>query len=348
MAILQQTFEVCFFKTLCFMPRYGLLFVSLFALQAAAQPGSLAGDLPYFRSQLPVYQAWLDEQGLGRYLKAYAVEVYEETLYFSLAYQTTAPYQAVSAARAVNTWDQLKEGYDTGSPLPLEQALFYRMAELLQVEPARAVLQLYDTYDPIGNSAFHILIGFRDGQVVYQPSYPKSETVYIPVGVGDFSNRAGWQAEDIRRKLNRAVLLDWSEDFLRAYLSRASCEEGSVRIYPRAKRDLLWLEGEGACRLVVGAEQNALCAIIERLGLGGCPVREKFSFKVFWEEREDGMRLHCEIDGHYSEKSAIWGRGDYKPLEGSEFDGLFRRFADVLATEMREALLSDIEAGRFD
>ena len=109
-----------------------LLLLSLLHHSTSAQIEDLTKDSEFFQKQAQLYQRWLDHSGLGKLLKVHTIEVKPQELSLYLAF----PFEDIDSV--ATAWKLLKTSYDRAHPVTLEQELFYKLVNLMEVRQSLA------------------------------------------------------------------------------------------------------------------------------------------------------------------------------------------------------------------
>lgn len=136
---------------------------------ATAQVEGLVKDAGFFNQQKDTYQRWLDHSGLGEVLHVEELKVEEERLSLYLGF----PYSDIDSI--VRAWEALKREFEMESPLSLEQQLFYKAVNLMEVRQSLVDVQVYDTYDLRREPLFFRGIYFDEGRVKVEESNPRAK-----------------------------------------------------------------------------------------------------------------------------------------------------------------------------
>ncbi len=320
-----------------------LLICTIVPLVITAQE-DLSEDTIFFQDQAQVYQRWLENSGLGGVLKVHTIELDTkgvDTLSLYLAFHTD------DTDFIINAWEQLKQDFESRSPLTLEQQLFYKMIQLTEIDERQGNVQLYDTYDLSELPCFFVGVQYSENEVEVVESICRSEIrdVYIPA-----NNLSGLKkkTESTIRTVNLDTKLEVFASILRFAKQRFKINDqqeeneclvkSALRV--REKGQVLRFEADNLCRHVLYGESNSLLgAICKRLPICNWSSikRERLSFIITVDEQaaSNALKLTCEIDGKYSDSWFSSSRGSYKPMEGV-FDEYFVLFADMFAVELKE------------
>ena len=305
---------------------------------------NLSADTTFFQDQAQVYQRWLKQSGLGDVLKVHTIELDTagvDTLALYLAFHTD------DTDYIINAWEQLKQDFESRSPLTLEQQLFYKMIQLMEIDERQGNVQLYDTYDLSETPCFFVGVQYTDNEVEVVESICKSEIrdVYIP------ANNLSELKDPIESTI-RTVNLDTKREIFDSILRFArqrfkingQQEENECLVKSalrvREKGQVLRFEADNLCRHVLYDESNSLLGTIcERLPICNWSSikRERLYFIITVDDEASSntLKLTCEIDGKYSDSWFSNSRGSYKSMEGV-FDEYFVLFADIFTVELQE------------
>jgi hypothetical protein len=97
-------------------------------------------DDAFFEAQKPYYQAWLEAHNLGDVIKVELVET--DTFNHILKLQLMLNYQ--TADSAIAAYDELRKKFYEANTLPLENALFYKTTQLMEIPSNQAVVEIHD------------------------------------------------------------------------------------------------------------------------------------------------------------------------------------------------------------
>lgn len=301
----------------------------------------LEEDLPFFQERMQVYQRWLDHTGLGQVIRVHTVELDEQasdtlSLYLSVVGKDT-DYM-------ISAWEQLKKDFEARSPMTLEQQLFFKMTDLMDLDQSQALVQIYDTYDLAETPCFFIGIYYdEEVRTVLELCKSESRPMEIPLhSLKGLKTPSVYEISSIdfetRREIYQAII-DFAE---KEYFAADSCRK-EPEFLIREIMSLLRFEVRSVCsHAIKGQHNNLLCRIYERLFSNPCSTikRERLTFIISVDEQlsSGNVKLNCEINGFYSDSWLSTGRGAYKPMEG-EFDDYLKDFADFFSAALGEHLM---------
>lgn len=299
-----------------------------------AQTEDLQQDSAFFREQSQLYQRWLDHAGFGKVLKVHSVEVKPRQLSLYLAFHAT-DIDTLSAA-----WEKLKEDYERVGVVTLEQELFYKMTNLLDVPQTMANVQIYDTYDLSRPTLFFRGIKFQDGSVQVDSSGHKTETREISFSPTDFRNMKSMQVQQFQQRYDRSVVYDKILRCARQRFEVKRCEDRNPRVVVLEKSNVLRFEVLDLCREVLIDEANpTLCQVLRGVGYPCNWVkRELLIFTVSHQPTPAGFQLKIELDGKYG--SGMYSqvrRGGYLNME-IDFKTYLERYADIFREYLRTCM----------
>lgn len=305
---------------------------------ATAQIEDLTQDTAFFNQQKAIYQRWLDHSGLGSVLHVEALKVEQGHLSLYLGF----PYADIGYI--VQSWEMLKEEFEAERPLSLEQQLFYKMVNLMEVRQSLADVQVYDTYDLRREPLFFRGIYFEDGQVKVEASNPKSKIEEVTLSPANFKGMKSMTEVQFREAFSREAVYEKILDYARNRYKRTYCEQRYPVVRELESGTVLRFEVEDLCREVLTDEANPILARI----LNGCcgqnynwVKRELLSFLITYRELpgKEGFQLTIEIDGKYG--SGLYEkvrRGGYLSME-VDFDDYLERYADSYREEVKKVIL---------
>lgn len=311
-----------------------LLLLSLLHHSASAQIEDLTKDSEFFQKQAQLYQRWLDHSGLGRLLKVHTIEVKPQELSLYLAF----PFENIDSV--ATAWKLLKTSYDRSHPVTLEQELFYKLVNLMEVRQSLANVQLYDTYDLRKEPLFFRGIRFVDGRVEVEESNPKSKIEDIFLKPADFKNMKTWSVQDFQQKYDRQTVYNKIYECARLRFERKVCDQRNPKVRLLENQEVLRFEVVDLCREVLIDEANpTLCRILGVLGYNCNWVRrEMLIFEITYRETQTGFQIKIELDGKYG--SGLYEtvrRGGYLSME-IDFDDYLERYSDGFREYLRQCI----------
>jgi hypothetical protein len=315
-----------------------LLLLSLLHHSASAQIEDLTKDSAFFQKQAQLYQRWLDHSGLGKLLKVHTIEVKPQELSLYLAF----PFENIDSV--VTAWKLLKTGYESSHPVTLEQELFYKMVNMMEVHQSLANVQLYDTYNPRKEPLFFRGISFVDGWVyVEEPKIkfvPDNITEEIFLKPADFKNMKTWSVQDFQQKYDRQTVYNKIYECARQRFERKVCDQRNPKVRLLENQEVLRFEVVDLCREVLTDEANpTLCRILRAAGFDCNWVkREMLIFEITHRETPTGFQLKIELDGKYG--SGLYEtvrRGGYLSME-IDFDDYLERYSDGFREYLRQCI----------
>jgi len=318
-----------------------LLSIGVFLLAscaAGAQPEDLTRDTEFFNRQKDIYQRWLNHSGLGEVLHVESIGVKEQRLSLYLGF----PYSDIDSI--VRAWEALKREFEAERPISLEQQLFYKAANLMEVRQSLVDVQVYDTYDLRQEPLFFRGIYFEDGQVKVEESNPKSKIKEVYISPASFKGMKGMSEAQFRQAFSREAVYEKVLEYARKRYGSTGCEQRYPKVRVLENEAVLRFEVEDLCREVLTDEANPLLAQILNSCCGqdyNWVKRELLAFIATHRELPDGkgFLLTIEIDGKYG--SGIYEkvrRGGYLSME-IDFDDYLERYADSFREEVKKVIL---------
>ncbi|MEO6038216.1 MAG: hypothetical protein ABIQ93_07385 [Saprospiraceae bacterium] len=313
-----------------------LLFASL-VLPLPAQREDLTRDRAFFHQQELLYQRWLDHNGMGKTLRVKTLEVESQQVALYLAFPTENA-DSVTAA-----WAQLKKDYaalNTG--LSLEQALFYKMQQLMELRESVANLQLYDTYDTRREPCFYRGIYVKDDVFRVDSSGCKSKTLDIYISPSDLGGAKKPGTAAFQKQFTQQYVFDKIYQYAKQRYEKEMCFGRYPKVSPpRIDGNVLRFEVTDLCKEVLKNAQNPdLCAFLNKY-VKPCNwiTREKLNFTIVYQTKDNAFQLKCEVEGkvgsgYYDEV----GRGGYLDME-IDFDGYLTDYVEKdLQYQLKKAI----------
>jgi len=317
-----------------------LIFLALIApsFNLLAQPEDLTIDIEFFNNQKETYQRWLDHSGLGKILHVETIDVKEQRLSLYLGF----PYNDIDSI--AQAWEALKREFETQRPITLEQQLFYKAVNLMEVRQSLVDVQIYDTYDLRKEPLFFRGIYFEDGEVKVEESNPKSKIKEVSINPANFKGMKGMSEVQFREAFNREAVYEKVLEYARNRYSKTGCDDRNPKVRVLENEEVLRFEVEDLCREVLTDEANPLLARILNSCCGqnyNWVKRELLSFIVTHRVLPDGkgFQLTIEIDGKYG--SGIYEkvrRGGYLSME-VDFDDYLEGYADSFREDLKKIIL---------
>ena len=319
------------------IPSLGILAVLallMAPLASHAQIEDLTKDSEFFSKQAVLYQRWLDHSGFGKVLKVQTIEAKPQELSLFLAFH----YEDIDSI--ANAWKKLKTDYERVSATTLEQELFYKMVNLMEVRQSMANVQIYDTYDLRKEPLFFRGIFFKDGAVKVEESNPRSKIEEMVLSPVDFKKMKSWSVQNFQQKYDRQTVYDKIFACARQRFERKVCEQRSPKVRLLENQEVLRFEVTDLCREVLTDEANPLlCQILRGLGYDCNWVkREMLIFEVTYRETTTGFQVRIELDGKYG--SGLYEtvrRGGYLSME-IDFDDYLERYSDSFREYLRQCI----------
>ncbi len=321
-----------------FMKTTFLLFLLLpfFALPLLAQREDLTQDRDFFHKQEALYQQWLNHNGLGKTLHVKTVEVEAQQVALYLAFPNENPDSVIAA------WAQLKKDYATlNTGLSLEQALFYKMQQLMELRESVANVQLYDTYDTRKEPCFYR--GFYVKEDVFRVDSSGCRSVPLEVSMSPNDLRGTKKPSNLafQKQYTQQYVFDKIYQYARQRYEKETCYARHPKVGPQqVDGNVLRFEVTDLCKEVLKNAQNPdVCAFLNKY-VKPCNwiTREKLTFTFVYQIKDNGFQLKCELDGkvgsgYYDEV----GRGGYLDMQ-IDFDGYLTDYAKNLQYELKDTL----------
>jgi hypothetical protein len=309
-----------------------LIAICCFPLLIPAQVGDLREDIVFFKKQQKAYQRWLNEAGFGHILKVEDIDVGEQQLSLYLGFT----YNDIDSI--VRSWEMLKTEFEAVKATTLEQQLFYKAVNLMEIRQSRVDIQIYDTYDLRKEPLFFRGIYFEDGEVKVEESNPRAKIREVIFETSDFPERGA--KGSFRKDYGAQKVFEIIYQYARKKYGAQNCSDRKAEVVPleRSKKTLRF-EVVNLC-LEVLKDEGVVCPMMRRLGIDcNWAKRELLTFTITYTETTNGFQLNITLDGKYG--SALYEnvrRGGYMNME-FDFDEELDRYADQFKEELRMEIL---------
>ena len=194
-----------------------------FFAQDFQQTQDLRQDLEYFNQQKDIYQKWLDNSGIGSVLKVKELDVQEKQLTLFLKFEYT------NIDSIVQAWTTIKREFEKENSIRLEQQLFYKLANLMEVRQSLVRVAIFDTYDLRKEPLFLRGIYFDAGIVKVQESNPKSKIEEIQITLDQHTKRKKLSVASFKETFTKAYVFEKIAKFAESHFQRKTCEWSETR-----------------------------------------------------------------------------------------------------------------------
>lgn len=312
------------------------LLISSLAMPLMAQREDLTKDRDFFHKQELLYQRWLDHSGLGKMLRVKTVEVEAQQVALYLAFPTE------NADSVIAAWAQLKRDYGTlQTGLSLEQALFYKMQQLMELRESVANVQLYDTYDTRKEPCFYRGIYVKDDVFQVDSSGCRSKILEIRMTPGDLRAAKKPSQSAFQKQYTQQYVFDKIYQYAKQRYEKEACSGRYPKVgAPQMDGNVMRFEVMDLCREVLKNAQNPAICVFLNNNVKPCNwiTREKLTFTFIYQIKGDGFQLKCDLEGkvgsgYYDEV----GRGGYLDME-IDFDGYLTDYATALQYQLKDIL----------
>jgi hypothetical protein len=307
---------------------------AILPIATRAQTEDLTRDGEFFKKQAEIYQQWLDYAGFGKVLKVQTIEVNPQQLSLYLAFQ----YQDIDTIET--GWNMLKANFEKIGQVSLEQELYYKTVNLMQVGQSMVNVQIYDTYDLRKEPLFFRGIYFKDGMVKVEASDHKSQIKEVVLAPSNFKNLKSLPAKDFKQKYDRQVVFEKIVACSSKHFARTPCEQRNPQLRVLESQQVLRFEVTDLCREVLTDEANPLlCSVLNKIGYDCNWVkREMLIFRIDYQQTAGGFQLRIELDGKYG--SGLYEnvrRGGYHSMD-IDFEDYLKRYADFFGEYLRQCI----------
>lgn len=307
----------------------------LMAASLWAQIENLTEDEAFFLEQKAEYQRWLNQAGLGKYLRVQDMRVEPERVRLYLG------FYASGADTIVDIWNQLKAAHESRPGPNFEEYLFFRMCNLMSLRQQAAVIEIYDTYDLSREPLFFRGIYYDNRRVQVAENNPKgAQSRYIQIKPSDIKTTPRSGKANFSRQYTKEYVFDQIMQFMQQKYAKSPCDQRKPAIHPKPYEDYLRFDVSDLCREVIKDAQNpTICRWLKRLGYNcNWTARELLSFTFVYVPTSDGFTLHLTLEGRVGSGyySDVKRRG-YMDME-LDFKQELEEYADAMVFEIKKYL----------
>ncbi|MEQ1744064.1 MAG: hypothetical protein ABMA02_01445 [Saprospiraceae bacterium] len=305
------------------------------AAPAEAQTENLTDDTAFFQQQKILYQHWLDRTGLGGHLRVQDLRVEPQHVRLYLGFHST------DTDSIADIWRQIKAAHEAQPGPTFEEALFFRMTNLMGLRQQAAVVEVYDTYDMSRETLFFRGIHFQNGRLIVEENNPKGALPrLITINPADIKtgSRAGKAA--VAKAYTKDRVFEQVMLFVQQKYAKSPCDLRHPAVRPKPHEDYLRFDVSDLCREVVKeAENPTICRWLGYLGYNcNWTTRELLSFTFIYVPNADGFTLHLTLEGRV-------GSGYYDNVKRSgymdmelDFKEELETYADAIVLEIKNHL----------
>lgn len=275
------------------------------------------------------YQDWLDQTGLGAYLKVQEVGIENDRTNLYLA----IPFERVDSVAAV--WRKLQETYFARTFQSLPEALFENMLRIFGLSAESSTVQLYDTYDLTRPVLFFTGIYADEEQIKIDSSNVKG----LPINLGNLKIEIeSFATTEAIYALDRpSTFISYLEQFMEAYIGAANCFNPTWHLVTgKGKTSLYKISPE--CLSSFLDSHPDYCTALERVG-ANCsadPIPLELCLLVSLDE--ESMSIRVEAFGKRAGENYDW--------LGTEFSVFSRQFTQRFIQDFNEFLLQEKTKGK--
>lgn len=317
------------------IPLFFSLVCCLISYPLWSQVENLVEDEAFFLQQKAEYQRWLNQAGLGKYLRVQDMRVESERVRLYLGFYTAATDTIWSI------WEQIKAAHDAQGALKLEEYLLFRMCNTMSLRQQAAVIEIYDTYDLSREPLFFRGIYYDGGRVRVVEQNPRGAQLrHIMVQPSDIKigNRRG--RLDFSKQYTREYVFGQVLQFVQRKYAQSPCDQRKPEIHLKPHDEYLRFDVSDLCREVIKDAQNpTICRWLNLLGYScNWTTRELLSFTFVYVPTQNGFSLHLTLEGRV-------GSGFYKDVKRRgymdmelDFKQELEEYADAIALEIKKYL----------
>lgn len=312
------------------MHRVFAIFFLIFCVSSLSAQEDLRTDSAFFHNQKDLYQRWLEHEGMGDAIRVQDILVEPEQLTLYLGFHST------DTDTVFQVWRQLKKDFSAKNPLSLEQHLFYKMLQLMEVDEAQGKVAIFSSYDvdKDPDPCFIRGIFFENGQVQIYEHNCKSEIRDLFVELPQMHNKSQVEEVEFRGSSAREEVFDKVYQYAVKRFGAKKCDEQLGRVLLREKDQVLRFEVKDLCKEVITESQEPL--ICRWLPIDCRERREWLTFTITYLETRKGFKLTCVLDAKVASGSfGTVSRGAYYDME-IDFDEYLKDYADSFKLELQD------------
>lgn len=300
-------------------------------------------DQNFFEEKANLYQDWLDNIGVGTYMKYRELYVNTDTLFFYLEFLSEDLQYNISA------WTEMKMKFEKDSPLKFEEQLYYKYLFMMELRPSQGNIQLYDTYNLEESPLFARIIYYDDkaDTVAIEENNPKGQDEKINIAFKPGLEPNARSSVEAFHSGMKEELFDKILDFSRQELIKPNGRGGQSQFYVREKGENLVIEVSDLSKeILVDASNSVLCELANRFGIKCYDItREKLQISFGYQALYDNKaRVDISIDGMFASGSgSAVKRGAYKDME---LDPRFRTYLELYADQFKIKLEDYLKQNR--
>jgi len=306
-----------------------LLCLSLLPLHAQED---LREDEAFFKKKAEVYQAWLNDMGVGQYLEYRELYANQDTLFFYLEFRSDDLDYNIAA------WEKMKKEMEQHTSFKFEEQLYHKFLFMMELKPQQGNIQLYDTYDPYDAPLFEQIIYFdEEGDTVAiesAGSKSQSESIDIDFEVNG-SPTARTTTETLLRQ-KKEVLFREILSYCRKNLIKPNGRGGKSQFVVRERGEKLVIEVSDLSKEILKDANNSwVCDWADFFGWDCIDItREKLQIRFgLLPLYGNKLRIEMQIDGMFASGAGkAVRRGAYKDME---LDSRFRTYIELYADQFK-------------
>lgn len=298
-----------------------------------SQIEDLTEDEAYFLQQKAEYERWLVQTGLAQYLHVQDLSVSRDRVHLYLG------VNAPDAAGAADIWAQLKEHHEATPGPTFEEALHFRLCNLMSLRQQATVIEVYDTYDLSREPLFFRGIYFSEGRVQVKENNPKGDkNRYIHIRSTEVKTGSQAGTASVGKAYTKAEVFDTILAFARQRYTESPCRHRKPAVHPKPYEDYLRFDVSDLCREVIKeAENPTICAWLRRLRYDcDWTARELLTFTFVYLPTSDGFTIHLTLEGRVG--SGYYDtvkRSGYMDME-NDFKQELEDYTDGIVFEIRK------------
>lgn len=310
-----------------------------------AQPSGSASNKAFYEQQKAVYQEWLNQAGLGQIIRVKEIGLSRDTLNLYLTvYNPNIPQKGKDGAGYFFTnFRNARKKFQANNSLSLEQQLFLKLLHIMEVDPAKASVQLYDNYDVSQPILGFYGIYYEDQQIQVDSSGFKGTDHSVPVYL--VVKESAESGTTVREQVSPSRVFSCIKSFFNQRIqTQAETNDctGFQATYNafRIDENKYQFSVKPLCKEVLSHQNKpAICDWLNRMGFNCTTIKREWLTYVFTvKPSQNGYQLDCYIDGKCKSPEVFTGT-HYKIIDHDKASkAILQEYGDELLDDLRSYL----------
>lgn len=288
----------------------------------------LNNNFAFYKAQNLIYQAYLDQIGLGKFLSVNSIGVQGNQVTLYLEIENDYTDQKQKADYVISVWRELRTKFKGINGISLEFDLFLKLTHVMNINACQANIIIQDTYDTKKylDTFFEFHIKYKDNSITKDSSGTKSTVHKYPITIGG-TNKSSLVKSPIKplstveaSMIFNEIYTFFEQEFsqykpkIEVMLIDLKNKNYSISIYPLSNQIVQSSDNSPICKWSKPTKETLICEWLTGLGFN-CkdPIKENFTFTFYFKIEEGFRYLVCKLAGRYSQ-----GKSNYKVIDVDE------------------------------